>query len=200
MLQGGTKMKNTRRILSLLVAVVLSFTMIFTLTACKDSKKSNKPNSNSNHSSQNIISHSPAEDDLSGWFSLEVINQYSMAPFVQPPGTTVVSKPERDCLYLTGNQNTFTECTKYAFETIARNNKAVYLPVKSNDAESILDYNEITSYDFSTLYPKGDNTNVTFIYTLGHKAYECSLSYDTDTEQVCISFTDRTNLYREIIR
>ena len=196
-------MKNTHRILSILIAVALSFSMLFTLTACKDNKNNNgsvSANKNSNSAQQNGTSHSPYEDDLSGWFSLEVINQYSMSPFVQPPNTTVVSKPERDCLYLKGDENTFADCTKYAFETIARNNKAVYLPEKSDDTEDILDYKEITSYDFSTLYPNGDTTYVTFIYTLGHKAYECSLSYDTDTEQTCISFTDRAELYRDIVQ
>lgn len=220
MLQGGNKMKNTRQILSLILAIVLCIATIFMLTACKDDTNNNSETQNINSSvsvnssSQNSANDSssptaqsnsnqgntPNEDDIEGWFSLEVINQYSMAPFVQPPDTKVVSKPDRDCLYLKGDKNTFTLCTQYAFDTMLRNNKAVYLPEKNENSDSFLSYKKITYYDFSTLYPTGDTTDVTFIYTMGHSAYECSISYDKGTEQVCIRFADRTELYRDIVQ
>ncbi len=228
-------MKNISRFFMLLTVFVLICTMIFTMTGCKNDTENNSVNndisinsnidSNSNNNtneasasadstsasqnadSQNSNVQAPVnKDDEEGWFSLEVINQYSIAPFVQPPNTVVVSKPQRDCLYLKGDKDVLHVCADYAFQNIFYDNTAVYIPVvtsEDNSSANAMEFKRIYSYDSSALYPTGDETSVTFVYTLGRKVYECSLSLESPADaketQICIAFADRTELYGSYI-
>ncbi len=218
-------MKNTSRIFTLLTVIMLVCTMVLTMAGCKNNTGNNNLNGSNNGNNNNQSATSapstyptqlydkngneiqmPDDNDADGWFSVEVINQYSMAPFVQPPDTKVVSKPQRDCLYLKGGEDVLQVCAKYAFRNIVNNNTAVYLPVMSTDdngTTKAIDFNRIYAYDFSALYPTGDETSVTFVYTIGHKIYECALSLDSSADasetQICIAFADRTELYNSLI-
>ncbi len=196
-------MKKTSRILATITALLIVCTMLFTMTGCN-----NQTNSNSKNDPTQIYDKNgnpvqmPTDNDEEGWFSVEVVNQYSVASFTQPEGTTVVSKPEPNSLYLTGNQNTFRDTVTYAFEAINSSNSAVYLPVLGIGEDSVAEVTEldrITHIDTDTLYPKGDVLTVNLIYKSGHKIYECTISLENNNEQVYISFADRTELYASLV-
>ena len=211
-------MKKSTRFCALLI--VLALILVMAMTGCANTGNSNntgnggsangESNSDSNSSTyptQIYDKHGnpvqmPSDKDVEGWFSVEVVNQYSAASFTQPEGTTVVSKPEPDALYLQGGSNTFRDTVSYAFAAINASNSAVYLPVLGIGEDSVATVTEldrITHVDIDSLYPKGEVTSVNLIYKSGHKAYECTISLENNNQQVYIAFADRTELYGHLM-
>lgn len=208
-------MKKTTRICALLTAVVLMLSMLLSMTGCNNTSGSNNSENNSTNVNDSTDSahvtypeqiydkygnavEMPSDNDAEGWFSVEVVNQYSVPSFTQPEGTTVVSKPERNALYLTGGENIFRLTVSYAFEAIRSNNSSVYTPVLGlgdDGVAAVTGLDKISHIDTDTLYPKGDDVAINLIYKSGHKIYECIISLENNNEQVYIAFADRTELY-----
>lgn len=208
-------MNKAFRFLSGLFAIVLCCTMLFMLAGCNNSKK---PGSNPNNTNNNTVTDTkthqnpiydkegneipqPSDNDEEGWFSVEVANQFAVPSFTQPDNTKVVTKPQRNELYLKGDKNAFKNTVLYAFQAV-RINDAVYLPELGKGEDGIAKVtalNKITYIDSNTLFPTGDITSINLIYKAGHKAYECAVSYDINTEQVYIALNDRTELYYDLM-
>ncbi|MBQ4105700.1 MAG: hypothetical protein IJC86_04875 [Clostridia bacterium] len=181
---------NTSRIFTILTALVLALSVMFSLSACKDEK----------------VVQTPTDNDLEGWFSAELLNEYSAAGFSLPEGTEVIDKPERNTLYLTGDEDSFKNSVLYAYYAIAPVNDKVYLPELSVDENGVAEVSalkEISEIDESDLYPDGETTSVSLIYKTSHRVLECSITLEktaeTNEDQVCISFSDRTDAYGDLI-
>ena len=204
-------MKKTTRFCAMLTALALVLVMIMTMAGCANTGNSDNSGNGANNSDSERSTYPtqlydkngdpvqmPTDNDDYGWFSVEVVNQYSVPSFTQPEGTTVVSKPEPSTLYLKGNDKTFRDSVLYAFEAIKTNNTTVYLPelsIGEDSVASVTSLKPITHIDTDTLYPNGDVLELSIIYKSGHKAYECTITLQSNNEQVCISFADRTQQY-----
>lgn len=184
-LPGGKVMKKSTRILFILVSILLVCTTIFTLTGCKN-----------NQNTTNQIT-APTDNDEEGWFSMEVINKYGVATIIQPKGTQVVSKPEPDKLYLTGGEDAFKLTVAYVYEAIKESNTQIYLPefgIGEDSVATVTGLTPITHIDYDKLYPTGEDMVINIIYKSAHKAYEATISYESNG-QVYVAFADRTDLY-----
>lgn len=182
---------NTKysRVFTTITAMLLSLAMMISLSACK----------------KETTEQVPTDNDEEGWFSVEVLNEYNVAGLVQPSDTEVTSKPERNTLYLKGDESTFKTATLYIYESINIANDNVYLPVISVGEDGVAEVSglqEITDYDGTELYPDGEETSVTFIYKSVKRILECAITLektgDTGEDQVCISFADRTDVYGDL--
>ncbi len=190
------------RIAALLLAAALCLSALFSLSGCKKERThTNTPGSSVIYDKYGNTVPAPTDNDLEGWFSAEVLNQYSVAGFTIPEGTEVTSKPEKNSLYLKGNNETLVTSTEYAFEAISIANDKVYLPVYTTGDDGIptvSSLKEIKTFSVDNLYPTGEDTTVTFIYKSGHNAYQCTIELEynaTEGEQVCITFLDKTEEY-----
>lgn len=211
-------MKKSTRFCAVLTALALVLVMLIAMTGCANTGNSNNTGGSANEAGNSDTNRStyptqiydkhgnpvqmPSDNDEEGWFSVEVVNQYSAASFTQPEGTTVVSKPEPNALYLQGGSNTFRDTVAYAFAAINASNSDVFLPVLGIGEDSVATVtalDRITHVDIDSLYPKGDVTSVKLIYKSGHKAYECSISLENNNQQVYIAFADRTELYGHLM-
>lgn len=196
-------MKKSSRIFAIIASLLVVCTMLFTMTGCNN-RTNNNPNNNSNqlYDKHGNSVQMPTDNDEEGWFSVEVVNKYSVAALTQPEGTTVVSKPEPEALYLSGDKNTFKNTVSYVFEAICSSNSNVYTPVLGIGEDSVATVTEldpITHIDTDSLYPKGDVQKINLIYKSGHKLYECTISLENNNEQVYIAFADRTELYASLV-
>lgn len=190
------------RIAALLLAAALCISALFSLSGCKkENPYTNTPGSPVIYDKYGNTVPAPTDNDLEGWFSAEVLNQYSAAGFTIPEGAEVTSKPEKNSLYLKGNSDTLAKSAAYAFEAISRVNDKVFLPVYTTDAEglpTVSSLKEIRIFSADSLYPNGEDTTITFIYKSSHKAYQCSIELEynaNEGEQVCITFLDKTEEY-----
>ncbi len=195
-------MKSKINALFLVFALVI--TSVFTLSGCNSNNSDN--NTTSADTGNKVQYNEPTDNDYEGWFSVEVLLQYSAAGFAQPENTEVVSKPERDTLYLKGGEDTFKNTVNLAYSSIAPVNRATYLPVITLDENGVAEVSglkEISRIDTSKLYPQGEDTSVTFMYLSGHILYECSISLETSADGedklVCVSLKDRTELYGDLV-
>ncbi len=188
------------KISALIIIFAIVITSVFALGGC------NIGNNSGTNSGNKVQYVEPSDNDYEGWFSVEVLLKYSAAGFAQPEDTQVVSKPERDTLYLKGGEGTLKETVKLAYKAIAPVNRATYLPVLSLDENGVAKVSglkEITSIDTSKIYPQGSDTSITFYYLSGHLLYECSVSLevspDGDEKLVCVSLKDRTENYGDLV-
>ena len=145
----------------------------------------------------------PTDNDEEGWFSIEVLSQYSASAFTIPKDAVVTEKPERDFLYLQGGENLLKETALMAYKAISGNDK-VALPVYTlgdDGVAKVTSFKHITSYNGNELLPDGNEDEVTFVYKSGHKYYECEIGNHTDNagnKLVYIDFTDKTDEYKSI--
>lgn len=195
-------MKNTKRIFSVITAILMVCSMMFLITGCNEKPNPDPSNEQTQfYDKQGNPIPIPSDNDEEGWFSVEVANQYAAPGLTQPENTTVVTKPVRNELYLKGDENAFKNTVIYAYTAISLND-GVYLPVfglGDDGVATVTSLEKINYIDPDTLYPKGDTTSVNLIYKSGHKAYECTISYDKETDQVFIGFEDRTDSYLKLM-
>ena len=145
----------------------------------------------------------PTDNDEEGWFSIEVLSQYSASAFTIPEGAVVTEKPERDFLYLKGGDNLLKETAIMAYNAIAGNDKVAFpvYTIDDNGIATVTSFAFITSYNGRELLPDGTEDDVTFVYKSGHKYYECEIGNHTDNAGntlVYIDFTDKTDEYKSI--
>lgn len=194
--------KNSKRIISLisLILVCLSVTMCF--CGCNRSEK--PANNSSTQVYTDIYGNEyepPTDNDEEGWFSAELLAEYSAMSFTQPDGTTVVDKPQRNLLYLEGDKNALVSCASYAFKSIYSVNDGVYLPVYSigdDGVAKISSLNKIDMFSTKTLYPYTDETSVLFIYMSSRRILECKITLESTNDnvfRVSINFSDKTAEY-----
>lgn len=185
---------KVKRIAAALFALVIALSAVLTLGGCSD---------DGGFTGGTKVDYvEPTDNDYEGWFSVEVLFEYSAAGFAQPRNTEVVSKPERNTLYLKGDENTLIDTAKMAFSSIMPVNSATYVPVYTiNDSgvAEVADLRKVDIVDYDELYPLGDDTSFVIYYLAGHTLYECSVTLEISPESedglVCVSFKDRTELY-----
>ncbi|MBQ9743347.1 MAG: hypothetical protein IJV88_06745 [Ruminococcus sp.] len=183
-------MKNkVLRALAMLMVMLLAASAMLTFAGCK--KKVNND-------------YIPTDNDTEGWFSTEVLAEYNAAGFSLPKGAEVQDKPERNTLYLTGDDEVFQNSARYAYSAIQAGNDKIYQPVyEINDQEvaEVTAIKEISGLNTTNLYPDGEETTVTLIYESGNKILECAVTVESesgDSDRVCISFNDRTEQYKDL--
>lgn len=182
-------MKKSTRILFILVSILLVCTTVFALTGCNKQPKKNIT----------IVEHT--DNDEEGWFSMEVINKYNVATITQPAGTEVVSKPEPDKLYLTGDEEAFKTTVAYVYEAIKQSNTKIFQPefgIGEDSVATVTGLTPITNIDYDKLYPTGEDMLVNIIYKSSHKAYEATISYENNG-QIYVAFSDKTDLYLSLM-
>ena len=185
-LSGGNFMKKSTRILFILVSILLVCTTAFTFAGC---------NHKQNTTPTEVIK--PTDNDNEGWFTIEVVSKYNVAAMIQPEGTQVISKPEPDKLYLSGDEDAFKLTVAYVYEAIKESNTQIYLPVLGIGEDSVAavtGLTPITHIDYDKLYPTGEDMVVNIIYKSARKVYEATISYENNG-QIYVAFVDRTDLY-----
>lgn len=145
----------------------------------------------------------PTDNDEEGWFSIEVLSQYSASAFTIPEGAIVVDKPEKDLLYLSGGDTLLKDTAIMAYNAISINDKVAFpvLSIGEDGLAKVTSFDLISSYDAHELLPEGHEDEVTFVYKSGHKYYECEIGTSTDAqgnELVYIDFTNKTEEYKNI--
>lgn len=194
------------RLAALLLATALCISALFSLSGCKKEKPfTNAPGSSVIYDKYGNTVPAPTDNDLEGWFSAEVLNQYSAAGFTIPEGAEVTSKPEKNSLYLKGNSETLEISAKYAFEAIRIANDKIFIPTYTTGDDglpTVSSLKEIRTFSADNLYPTGEDTSVTFIYKSSHNAYQCTIELEynaNEGEQVCITFLDKTEEYLHLM-
>lgn len=208
---------NTKfsRMITMVVAAMMAVCVLLSLSACNGTGSQNETaSSTAPTTSANVIYDKygnpvqmPTDNDIEGWFSVEVLNEYNAAGFILPKGTEVSHKTERTTLYLKGNEKALETTVLYAFEAIYPTSDGVYLPVltKGDDGVAkVTSLKRISTFETDNLSPKGDDTSVTFIYTTSHRVLECAISLvvtpDSNGEPLVeVSFTNRTEQYGDLV-
>ncbi len=183
-------MKNkVLRILSMLMILLLAGSAMITFTGCK-----HKVNND----------YVPTDNDVEGWFSTEVLGEYNAAGFSLPKGAEVQDKPERNTLYLTGDDTIFQNSVRYAYAAIQAGTEKIYQPVyeiNEQEVAEVTSIKEIAGLNTDNLYPDGEETTSILIYESGNKILECAVTVESDSgdnNRVCISFNDRTEQYKDL--
>ncbi|MGN0452993.1 MAG: hypothetical protein ACI4GZ_04235 [Ruminococcus sp.] len=197
-------MKNITKVI---LAVVLCVLTAFSFTACKKAENGGKPSINANNPTGYTDIHgnalpAPSDNDEEGWFSVEVLAEYGAMSFTLPKGTTVVTKPQREALYLSGDKKALQTTADYAFASIYASIRKVYIPVFTigdDGVAAISSLKKIDTFESSTLYPDTDVTSVSFIYKMSKSVVlECSVSLETSAEGeelVYVAFSDKSEEY-----
>ncbi len=191
-----------------LMTVLLVSTLILSFTGCKkyeDKRELNTPSSPYVYDKYGNTYPVPTDNDETGWFSVEILNQYAVTGLTLPPGTEVVNKPEPNTLYLQGNKDTLANVADYVYSELTISASEIYEPVitlSEDQTANVTSLNPNFDYDKLALYPDSDDTSITFVYTVNRNIYQCSISLESPAESqelVCVSFSDKTTEYEDLI-
>ncbi len=196
-------MKRFPKAMKALILLIVLLTAA-SFTACNKKATSTSDGRTKKPANLKEVLVEPTDNDEEGWFSIEVLSQYSASSLTIPDGAEVTDKPERDLLYLKGGDTLLRDTATMVFNTINAVNDKVALPVYTLGEDGIAkvtSFEPIYSYTGEELLPDGEEDDVTFVYKSGHKYYECKVGNHTDTQGnklVYIDFTDRTEEYKSI--
>lgn len=203
-------MKNyATRILSTLVALLIICTSALGLGAC--SKKEDPRANNNNPDSPYIYDKygnttpKPTDNDITGWFSVEVLVKYGLHTLTLPSGTEVYSKTDPDTLFLKGGKDALATTATYVHTSILSASGTLYSPVITTLEDGTAKVTSLEKnflLDTDTLYPKGEDTSVIFVYKINRTIYQCNVSLEKNAEGielVCISFSDKTSEYKDLV-
>lgn len=185
--------------------LLVSVSVIMCFCGCNRSEASNNNSESQAYTDVHGNEYEPPKDnDEEGWFSAELLAEFSAMSFTQPDNTVVVDKPQRNYLYIEGDKNTLANCANYAFSAVYSVNDGVYLPVYSigdNGVAEISSLNKIDIFSTKTLYPYTDETGVSFIYMSARRILECKITQESVTDnvyRVSICFSDKTDEYSHL--